>query len=402
MGDVAVEAPVVLVVDDNESARRLVRMGLELEGVTVVEADTLSRARQFLHRRMAGVVLDRELPDGNGLDLLADIGATCPDARVVVNSTVEDGREPAWVTKVDKGDLPEIVRGLALLTRPADDEQLAVVDLVRAEAEIVVSEWQELCRWDPLLPPDSDPPLARVVVEAVAEALQRPQPIGWGPDPALVSVIEMFAAGTGAIDVAIGQLVCLREAFRRHLAGHVPPAEEAESRARVDMIIDRAIWSAARVAAGRLPRELPFDPQTELGDRRAFDGDLQRGLQRAERSGRALTVVVVGPPALERADVEAAAEAVVRHAGLFASNVRRQDGVYRLGPATFAVLLPETDLLAADAVVARLREGVGSDLTTGAAAFPADATDPVALLDEAERRRVPTPSPTAPGASPGR
>ena len=80
----AFDAPVVLVVDDNESARRLVRMGLELEGVTVVEADTLARARQYLNRRMSGVVLDRELPDGDGLTLLADIGATCPDANVVV------------------------------------------------------------------------------------------------------------------------------------------------------------------------------------------------------------------------------------------------------------------------------------------------------------------------------
>ena len=53
----AFDAPVVLVVDDNESARRLVRMGLELEGVTVVEADTLARARQYLHHRLVGLRL---------------------------------------------------------------------------------------------------------------------------------------------------------------------------------------------------------------------------------------------------------------------------------------------------------------------------------------------------------
>lgn len=385
----APESPVVLVVDDNESARRLVRMGLELEGVTVVEADTLARARQYLHSRMSGLVLDRELPDGDGLDLLADIGATCPDARVVINSTLDDGREPSWVTKVDKGDLPEIVQGLALVGGPAGDDHLAVVDLVRAEAEAVAREWEELCRWDPLLPPDSRPPLARVVVEAVGDALERPQPIGWGPDPALTSVMEMFAAGTGAIDVAVGQLVCLREAFRRHLAGHVPPAEEAESRARVDMIIDRAIWSASRVAAARMQRQLSFDPLTGLGNRRAFDDDVLAELARSHRYGRAMTVVLLGPPMLDRLDLDESAEAVVRRlAGLFAHNVRRQDGVYRLAPATFAMVLPETDGAGARRLVERLRTGFGTDVTVGMATAPDDGTDPVALLHEAEHRRA--------------
>ncbi|HVF32348.1 MAG TPA: diguanylate cyclase [Acidimicrobiales bacterium] len=397
----ALDSPVVLVVDDDESARRLVRMGLELEGLTVVEADSLSRARQFLNRRTAGVVLDRELPDGDGLDLLADIGAQCPEANVVVNSTLDDGREPAWVAKVDKGDLPEIVRGLALRPAPEGTESLAVVDLVREEAESVVTEWEELCRWDPLLPPDSRPPLARRVVEAVAEALERPQPIGWGPDPALSSVLELFATGAGAIDVAIGQLVCLREAFRRHLAGHVPPAEEAESRARVDMIIDRAIWSASRVAAARMQRQLALDPLTGLGDRRSFDADLEAEVRRAARYGRSAAVLIVGPPALESSPsatdgLDDAAEAVVRRlAGLFATNVRREDGVYRLGPATFAVLLPETDRGGAHTVVDRLRSGFGRDVTIGAAAFPADASDAVALVHEAEDRRSAAADPAA-------
>jgi len=385
---VALDPPVVLVVDDNESARRLVRMGLELEGVTVVEADTLARARQYLHGRMCGVVLDRELPDGDGLELLPDIGATCPDASVVVNSTLEDGREPAWVTKVFKGDLPSIVQGLALAPAIPTAEHLAVVDLVRAESDAVVAEWEELCTWDPLLPPDSRPPHASLVVEAVADALQRPQPIGWGPDPALTSVMETFAASAGAIDVTIGQLVCLREAFRRHLAGHVPPAEENESRARVDMVIDRAIWSATRAAAANLERRLSLDPLTGLGNRSAFDADADAELHRARRYGRCVTVVVAGLPALERAELDEAAEAVVRRlAGLFATNVRRQDGVYRIGPATFAILLPETDAGGASVLVQRLRSGFGPDVTSGIAAFPADARDATELLQEAEQRR---------------
>lgn len=393
----AFDAPVVLVVDDNESARRLVRMGLELEGVTVVEADNLARARQYLHRRMSGVVLDRELPDGDGLTLLADIGSTCPEANVVVNSTLDDGREPAWVTKVDKGDLPEIVRGLDLSMAPREEDHLAVVDLVRSEAESVVEEWGELCRWDPLLPPDSTPggasgaggrAIARSVVDAVAEALQRPQPLGWGADPALSSVMEMFASSTGAIDVTIGQLVCLREAFRRHLAGHVPPAEEAESRNRVDMIIDRAIWTASRVAAARLQRQISFDPLTGLSNRKSFDGDLDRELDRAHRYGRDLTFLLVRVPALDRDDLDESGEAHVRRiAGVLAANVRRQDTVYRLGPSTFAVVLPETPAAGGRSLVERLRGGLGPGVDVGEGSFPVDGEDVVSLLHVAERRR---------------
>jgi diguanylate cyclase (GGDEF)-like protein len=384
----------VLVVDDNEGARRLVRMGLELEGIAVVEAESLTRARQFLNPRMQGIVLDRELPDGDGLELLPDIGAACPDATIVVNSTLNDGREPAWVVKVDKGDLPEIVRGLDLTGGAAPvDDHLAVVDLVRADAQELVADWEELCRWDPVLPPDSAPPIARLVVDAVAEALQRPQPLGWGADPALASVTEAFASSAGAIDVAVGQLVCLREAFRRHIAGHVPPAEEAESRTRVDMIIDRAIWTATRIAAARLQRQLSFDPLTGLGNRKAFDADFEREISRAVRYGRPFSLILLGMPAIERLSpdptiADDAVDAQVRRlANLLATNVRAQDGVYRVGPATFGLLLPETSGTAAGVLLGRLATGLGPDVTAGSAALPADGGDLVSLVHEAEQRR---------------
>ena len=373
---------IVLVVDDDERARRLVRMGLELEGVAVVEAESVNRAAKVIHRNVTGVVLDRQLPDGDGLDLLPVIGATCPDARIVIHSTITDGREPAWIPKVDKGDLPGIVQALEIgITAPSDDEpaRLAVVDLVRAEADAVARDWEELCRWDPLLPPDTQPPLARVVVDAVAEALQRPQPLGWGPDPALTKIAEAFAESAGAIDVAIGQLVCLREAFRRHVAGHVPPGEESESTARVDMVIDRAIWTAARVTAARLARQLQIDPTTGLGDRHAFDRDAERELQRAVRYERPLTLAVVDLDSPDETQVRRAATAL-------ATNVRAQDLVYRTGPSTFTVVAAETSADAAMALAARIRRFQMPGVRVGHASYPGDGDDIVSLVHEAERR----------------
>lgn len=388
------EAATVLVVDDDEGARRLVRMGLELEGVTVVEAESLRRARAVLSPRMTGVVLDRQLPDGDGLELLGEIGATCPNAAVVINSTLADGREPAWVDRVDKGDVPGIVRVLDLASVPAapHEQRLAVVDLVREEAEAVVQDWAELCQWDPLLPPDSSPPVARSMVDAVADALQRPQPLGWGADPALRRVTEAFATSAGTIDVAIGQLVCLREAFRRHVAGHVPTGEEAESRARVDMIIDRAIWSVARVAAARMQRRLSFDATTGLPNRDAFDRDVEREMNRARRYQRPLSIVLATMDTVDddgdETEFQEAVEAQMRRAAsLLVTNVRAQDVAYRTGPATLALLLPETNAAATVALLERIGRSSLPGLSLGAAAFPDDGDDVVSLLHEAEHRR---------------
>jgi hypothetical protein len=67
--------------------------------------------------------------------------------------------------------------------------------------------------------------------------------------------------------------------------------------------------------------------------------------------------------------------------------VRAEDGVYRVGPATFGVLLPETGAAGSGALVDRLRGGLGRDVTVGSASFPADGDDVVGLLLVAERRR---------------
>ncbi|HEX4978867.1 MAG TPA: response regulator [Acidimicrobiales bacterium] len=383
----------VLVVDDDDRARRLVRMGLELEGAAVIEAESLQRARSVLHAGITGVVLDRQLPDGDGLDLLAAIRDLAPAAVVVIHSTLHDGREPSWAARVDKGDLPAIVDALDLdaLDRPAPPRPLAVVDLVRAEAEEVARDWEELCRWDPLLPPDTSPPIARLVVDAVADALERPQPLGWGPDPALASVTEMFAASAGTIDMAVGQLICLREAFRRHVGGHVPPEEEAETQARVDMILDRAIWTASRVTAARLERRWQVDPLTGLANRAGFDTGLERELSRAARYARPLSVVVAELPSAATNDgadsTTADVEAQVRRvASVLATNVRGQDLVCRIGPARFAIVAPETDGAGAQAMIRRLDQVPMPAVRLGWATVGADGADGTTLLCEAERR----------------
>src|SRR3954447_26214562 len=104
-GTQAQEARTFLVVDDDERVRGMVRLALELEGLDVIEAPSLVQARHMLTADVEGIVLDRQLPDGDGLDLLPDIGRLSPAARVVVCSALVDGREPDGLHRVDKSDI---------------------------------------------------------------------------------------------------------------------------------------------------------------------------------------------------------------------------------------------------------------------------------------------------------
>src|SRR4051794_33092898 len=147
-----------LVVDDDERVRAMVRFTLELEGLTVIEASSLVQARHLLGPDITGIVLDRQLPDGDGLDLLPDIGRLSPDARVVVCSALLDGREPTGLSRVDKSDMEGLVAafGLGAETGVAADvltghggqfvEAARFGHLLRAISADVLEEWLELCK----------------------------------------------------------------------------------------------------------------------------------------------------------------------------------------------------------------------------------------------------------------
>src|SRR4051794_36222660 len=172
--------PQVLVVDDNARARTLVRLGLELEGLEVTEAASLAEGRALLDKPFDGFVLDRQLPDGDGLTLVPDVRRRAQNARVVIYSTLDATDEPTGVTHVDKGDLPGVIEALGLASGELTVEPLIAVGLLRDDTDAVAEDWKLLCQWDPELPPDAVPPMASEMISAVANALGRPQPLGWG------------------------------------------------------------------------------------------------------------------------------------------------------------------------------------------------------------------------------
>lgn len=106
--------PVVLVVDDDPSVGRMVRLSLEIDGAEVLAAETLGAARELLRPGLRGIVLDRRLPDGDGLELLGDVGRVCPEVPVVVYSGLDDGKEPPTVKRVNKTDIAGVFEALGL------------------------------------------------------------------------------------------------------------------------------------------------------------------------------------------------------------------------------------------------------------------------------------------------
>ncbi len=152
----------------------------------------------------------------------------------------------------------------------------------------------------------------------------------------------------------------------------------------VNRRLEQALKSLAEVAV--------TDPLTGLYNRRRFDEALAWECQRASRSSRPVSVLLVDVRGLKRAnDVfgHQVGDALLRAvAAAIRQTIRSTDMAFRIGGDEFAVLLPDTDsggaALVAQALVdeaARHAVPAGgrnlrAALTAGTAAFPDDGSSP--------------------------
>lgn len=259
----------------------------------------------------------------------------------------------------------------------ADRRPLAIAKLLRDDLDGIVDAWRELCRWDPMLPPHSNPPIAAALVSALADALEHPQPLGWGPDPEMEKVVGAFTLSAGSLDVAIGQLVCLGESLRRRLFDRIPDSEVDETHMRVEMIIDRAIGAAAQQAAARAEKQTLIDAPTGLLNRYALERDLRRELARSVRYRRPVCLVVL---------VVRDVEAIQAFAISLREGVRAGDLAYRIGDDEMGAILAEATPDAGEVVAGRLVAGAAPGFTYGIAAYPGDSEKPEELLELARQR----------------
>jgi len=115
-------AGIILVVDDQESVRGLLRRVLSNEGHTVLEADDGTEALHLVRRRNGAVELilsDVVMPRMNGTELATRIGIEFPEIPVILMSAFA----PTGVARVGTGE-----RLVPVIQKPFDPEQLA--DLV--------------------------------------------------------------------------------------------------------------------------------------------------------------------------------------------------------------------------------------------------------------------------------
>ena len=388
-----------LVVDDDERVRAMVRFALELEGLAVIEAPSLVQARHLLGPDITGIVLDRQLPDGDGLDLLPAIGKLSPDARVVVCSALIDGREPPGLSRVDKSDMTGLVAAFGL-GREVDSGLAPVTGqggqfldtgrfghVLRAIAAEVVEDWTELCKWDPELAVDTVPTGAVEYVDALAAALDRPQPLGWGIDPAIETASAALAEGAPSPAAALAQLVCLREALTRRLMQDLPLADASEVLHRATMALERGMACVTAAVCARLEDEVFVDVLTRLPNRRAFQRDLAKQLAWANRSRNTLAVVLInldGLKAVNNSQGYAAGDTRLRSmADALAGAVRAGDGAYRLGGDEFLALLPDSPPSQVPAILRRAVRLAAPAFSWGVATYPSDGHTGEELLDAA-------------------
>lgn len=88
----------ILIIDDEEKLRALLRRVVSLEGHKVTDASTLNAARQLLENNSIDIVLcDVKLPDGNGVDFTKEIKEKYPYIEVILLTAygnIPDGYRP--------------------------------------------------------------------------------------------------------------------------------------------------------------------------------------------------------------------------------------------------------------------------------------------------------------------
>jgi len=119
----------VLIVDDEEKLRSLLKRIIQLEGFTVFEAADIKSASKLMERETVDAVLcDVKLPDGNGVDYAKEIKKHFPLVEVILLTAF--GNIADGVQAMKNGAFDYIIKGddnekiIPLLNRAAEKAQL--------------------------------------------------------------------------------------------------------------------------------------------------------------------------------------------------------------------------------------------------------------------------------------
>jgi DNA-binding NtrC family response regulator len=188
-------SPPVLLVEDKDSLRTMLRHALEAQGHAVVEARDEGEAIQEMRQARPAVVLtDLKLPNGDGFGVLRAAKELDPDLQVVVMTAY--GSIQDAVSAMKEG-------AMEFLAKPVDPDHLALM-VARALAHRRVLTENMVLR------------------EELAEKRGAPRIVG--DDPGLRSVLQQLhrAAGTDATVLLEGESGTGKELFARSLHAFSP------------------------------------------------------------------------------------------------------------------------------------------------------------------------------------
>jgi two-component system response regulator AtoC len=126
------QSTTVLVVDDDPAMRALLRDWLEREGYRVREAPNGERLLAALRSEPCDVViLDKEMPEAGGLDVLPELRRRCPETPVIIVTafggarTAEEALQLGAYRYLEKPfQLVALLRAVAEAARRAPSEDL--------------------------------------------------------------------------------------------------------------------------------------------------------------------------------------------------------------------------------------------------------------------------------------
>ncbi len=120
----------VLIIDDEEKLRSLLKRIISLEGYAVSEADSLKSARRIIEKESVDLILcDVKLPDGNGVDFVQEIKATHQHLEIILLTAYGNIRDGVQAMKngafdyLTKGDDNEKI--IPLLSRATEKIRLS-------------------------------------------------------------------------------------------------------------------------------------------------------------------------------------------------------------------------------------------------------------------------------------
>ena len=117
----------ILLIDDEEKLRHLLKRIIGLEGFTVFEADTLKAGFRILEREPVQVILcDVKLPDGNGVEFIEKVKTKYPQVEIIMLTAY--GNIPAGVQSIKNGAFDYLTKG--------DDNERIIPLLDRAMEKI--------------------------------------------------------------------------------------------------------------------------------------------------------------------------------------------------------------------------------------------------------------------------